>query len=220
MTTELLTSSPPIVTMADLLERLGDIPPHRVRLRPLPGTATEADVAAIQAREKRLFELVDGVLVEKAMGARESLLAGFILTFMNYFVLPRKLGRVLGPDGMMKLIPGLVRMPDVAYISRARLPGGRFPKEPVPLLVPDLAVEVLSEGNTPKEIGRKRRECFESGVRLVWVLDLETRTADVYTRPDRPDATVDADGALDGGDVLPGFTLSLKEIFALLDEEL
>ena len=57
-------------TVADLLESLGDIPPERVRMRPLPGTATEDDVIAILAREKRLCELVDGVLVEKADGIR------------------------------------------------------------------------------------------------------------------------------------------------------
>ena len=55
MATDLLIASPPIVTMADLLERLGDIPPNRVRLRPAPGTATEADVVAIEVHEKRLF---------------------------------------------------------------------------------------------------------------------------------------------------------------------
>src|SRR5687768_16806477 len=114
MTTDLLIASPPIVTMADLLERLGDIPPHRVRLRPAPGTATEADVVAIEARENRLFELVDGVLVEKPMGLPESILAGLILTMLNNFVLPRKLGKVAGADGMLKLVVGLVRIPDVA----------------------------------------------------------------------------------------------------------
>jgi tRNA A37 methylthiotransferase MiaB len=54
-----------IETVADLLESLGDIPPERIRMRPLPGTATEDDVLAVHASEKRLCELVDGVLVEK-----------------------------------------------------------------------------------------------------------------------------------------------------------
>jgi hypothetical protein len=52
-----------IETVADLLESLGDIPPERIRMRPLPGTATEDDVLAVHASEKRLCELVDGVLV-------------------------------------------------------------------------------------------------------------------------------------------------------------
>jgi hypothetical protein len=63
-----------IETLADLLEQLGGIAPDRVRFRPAPGTATEKDVLAIHDREGRLCELADGVLVEKAVGLRESLL--------------------------------------------------------------------------------------------------------------------------------------------------
>ena len=58
----LLVSSPEICTLADLLDRLGGVPPERVRFYPLPGTATEEDVVAIDAHEDRLCELVDGVL--------------------------------------------------------------------------------------------------------------------------------------------------------------
>lgn len=212
----LLTSSPDIATVADLLERLGGIPPERVRYYPMPGTATEADVVEIEERENRLCELIDGVLVEKPMSYRESMLAVLIATALNVFVRPRKLGVVTGADGMIKLFPGLVRIPDVAYVSRARLPGGRVPPEPIPHLVPDLAVEVLSKGNTPAEMARKRREYFEAGVRLVWLVDPGPRSVAVFTGVDQF-TTVNADGSLDGGVVLPGFTLTLKELFAELE---
>ena len=66
---------PPTWNVADLIEHLGRIPPQRIRVYPAPGTATEQDVIDIQDREDRLYELVDGVLVEKAMGFRESFLA-------------------------------------------------------------------------------------------------------------------------------------------------
>jgi hypothetical protein len=168
--TTTLTPSPSIPTLADLLARLGGVAPSRVRYYPSPGTATEADVVEIEARENRLYELIDGVLVEKPIGFPESLVAGFILTALNNHVLPRKLGVVSGADGMMRLFPGLVRIPDVAYVSRQRLPGGRVPTDAVPDLVPDLAVEVLNESNTPAEMERKRREYFQTGVRLVWIL--------------------------------------------------
>src|SRR6476646_2852855 len=131
----LLTSSPDIATVADLLERLGGIPPERVRYYPLPGTATEADVVEIEERENRLCELIDGVLVEKPVSFRESLLAGIILTALNNFVIPRRLGVVTGADGMIKLFPGLVRIPDVAYVSRERLPDGRVPAAHITQLV-------------------------------------------------------------------------------------
>ena len=70
-----LTPPGPIETLADLLRQLGGISPERVRFRPLPGTATERDVLDVQTREGRLCELVDGVLVEKGIGFRESFLA-------------------------------------------------------------------------------------------------------------------------------------------------
>jgi hypothetical protein len=73
-----LTPASTAETIADLIKRLGDIPADRVRLRPWPGTATEQDVLTIRQRERRLYELVDGTLVEKAMGFRESYLAWWL----------------------------------------------------------------------------------------------------------------------------------------------
>jgi Uma2 family endonuclease len=203
-----------IETVADLLDRLGGISPNRIRYRPAPGTATEADVAAIEAKENRLYELIDGVLVEKSTGYRESLVAGWILTALNVFVMPRKLGFVTGADGIIRLFPGLVRIPDVAYVSRERLPDGKVPNEPVPQVVPDLAVEVLSAGNTAAEMDRKRGEYFEAGVRLLWIVDPQTRTADVYVPSSKEPTTLDESSSLDGGDVLPGFALELRTLFA------
>ncbi len=213
----LLVSSPEIPRVADLLERLGGISPVRVRFYPLPGTATEADVVEIEAREKRLCELVDGVLVEKPMGFKESQLAAAIVTAISVFVKPGKLGVVTGEGGMVRLFPGLVRIPDVAYLSRERLPGGRVPREPVPQLVPDLAVEVLSASNTSAEIDRKCREYFEAGVRLVWLVDPDARKVTVLEGLDRS-STLSGDASLDGGAVLPGFTLALAELFAELED--
>src|SRR5436853_1355306 len=201
----LLPSSPQIPTLGVLLARLGDIPAQRVRFYPLPGEATEADVVEIEARENRLCELIDGVLVEKPMGYRESMLAGWILTALNAFVRPRKLGVVTGADGMLKLFRGMVRIPDVAYVSRQRLPGGRVPREPIPLLIPDLAVEVLSKSNTQAEMHRKRGEYFQAGVRLLWLVDPEARVVTVFTGPEEC-STLDQNQVLDGGVVLPGFT--------------
>jgi Uma2 family endonuclease len=215
--TTLLTSSPQIPTLGDLLARLGDVPAQRVRFYPLPGQATVADVVAIEARENRLCELIDGVLVEKAMGYRESLLALAIAAALRAFVVPHKLGVVSGADGMMQRLPGQVRIPDVAYVSRQRLPGGRVPSEPIPRLVPDLVVEVLSQSNTEAEMARKRREYFEAGVRLLWLVDLDARTVTVFTGPEEC-STLDQNQVLDGGAVLPGFTLPLPGLFAELDE--
>src|SRR2546430_11465144 len=101
-----------IRTVADLLERLGDIPAYRILLDPPPGTATEEDIFDVRRRDGRLCELVDGVLVEKAMGLRESILAGALLAILRAFVVPRNLGIIAGADGAVRLFPSLVRIPD------------------------------------------------------------------------------------------------------------
>ena len=114
------------------------------------------------------------------------------------------LGVCVGADGMMRIAPGLVRIPDVSFIAWESLPGRESPKEPIPDLAPDLAVEVLSEGNTKGEMARKVREYFEAGVILVWLIDPKKRTARVFSAVDKS-VLVRADQSLDGGDVLPGF---------------
>ncbi|HLN28523.1 MAG TPA: Uma2 family endonuclease [Gemmataceae bacterium] len=208
-----LAAPAPVQTIADLLKRLGDIPPERVRARPYPGTATEQDVIDIEAREGRLCELVDGVLVEKTVGYYEARLATILGYFLEHFLGEHDLGIVLGADGTLRLMPGLVRIPDVCFTSWRKFPQRELPAEPIPDLVPDLAVEVLSEGNTEAEMRRKLGEYFRAGVRLVWLIDPATRTARVHRSPTKK-ATVPADGTLVGGPVLPGFSLPLTTLFA------
>jgi Uma2 family endonuclease len=200
----------------DLLNQLGGISAERVRIIPSPGLATEQDVINADDHEDRLFELVDGVLVEKAMGYKESLWAASIVRRLGNFVVPRKLGFVAGADGMVRLMPGLVRIPDVSFISRQRLPDGMIPREPIPPIAPDLAVEVLSPSNTLREMDRKRREYFQAGCLLVWEVDPDARQVKVYDQPDQF-KTLTAQDNLDGGNVLPGFSISLSELFAELD---
>jgi Uma2 family endonuclease len=201
------------VTLADLLERFGPIPAARIRYDPPPGTATEDDVIALEARENRLFELVDGVLVEKAMGFYESFLAMRLAQFLSVFVERYTLGIVAGADGMLRLAPGLVRIPDISFVSWARLPQRRVPRQPIPDLVPDLAVEVLSDSNTPREMAQKLREYFAAGVRLVWYVDPVLQEIHVYTAPDQHEILT-TDHTLHGGEVLSGFTLPVRQLFA------
>ena len=200
------------LTVADLLERLGDIPAFRVRLHPPIGTATEADVIA----EERLCELVDGTLVEKAVGYYESLVASVLIHLLHLYCDPRKLGMIAGEAGMLKLEPGLVRIPDVSFISWDHFPGRKAPREPIPNLAPDLAVEVLSASNTPKEIHRKLGEYFAAGTRLAWIVDPVARTVRVHTAPD-VSTLLNEHETVDGGTVIPGFSLSIAEWFALAD---
>jgi Uma2 family endonuclease len=206
------TIAPPTIkTLADLRKRLGGIPLDRIWFHPAPGTATEKDVVDVEVRENRLCELVDGTLVEKAMGFEESRVAFELGTLVGPYVRQNDLGICVGADGMMRIAPGLVRIPDLSFIAWDKLPGRESPREPIPNLAPDLAVEVLSAGNTRAEMTRKVREYFEAGVVLVWLIDPRKRTAQVYSKPDRS-VLVRANQALDGGDVLPGFALVLADL--------
>jgi Uma2 family endonuclease len=200
-------------TIADLLHRLGGIPASRVRLVPTPGTATEQDVIAIHDRTNRLCELVDGVLVEKVMGFDESLYAMLLGAKLVNYLSAHDLGKVLGADGMVRLFPGLVRIPDVAFITWKNFPRSKRKRGEIPLVAPDLVVEILSKGNTPREMKRKLEEYFRAGVRLVWYVDPNRRTVRVYRASDQSVLLTD-DQQLDGGEVLSGFTLSIRDWFA------
>jgi Uma2 family endonuclease len=201
-------------TAADMQEHLGGIPLERIRMVPPPGTATVEDVERTRNETGHICELVDGVLVEKAVGLFESRVAAILVHFIERYLDAHDLGITVGEAGTLRILSGVVRAADVAFIRWERLPGGELPeKTPVPDLVPDLAVEVLSRGNTPGEMERKLREHFEAGVRLVWLIDPKTRTARVHTAVEQS-VFVDQDGTLFGDDVLPGFEVSLKELFA------
>ena len=201
-------------TVADLLERLGGIPAQRVRMKPYPGTATEQDVIAAEAAlDKRLCELVDGTLVEKPMGQYESRLAYLIGHFLEDYLELHDLGIGYGADAMLRIVAGRVRLPDVSFVSWDKLPNRELPAEPIANLVPDLAVEILSKGNTRREMKGKREEYFQGGARLVWEINPKKQSARVYTSPNQFQE-IDPDGALDGGDVLPGFVLPLQKLFA------
>jgi Uma2 family endonuclease len=197
-----------------LVEHLGDVPLRRVQTYPPPGTATEADVVAAEGEpRKRLCELIDGVLVEKEMGSRESLVAGILVQFLWNYLDEHDLGVVLGEGGMLRLFPGRVRIPDVSFIAWKHLPGGTFPNDPIANLSPDLAIEVLSPGNTKREIALKLRDYFQAGTTLVWIIDPKSQTAEAYTSPDRK-SKIAKNAALDGGTLLPGLRISLKDLFA------
>ena len=199
------------LTLVDLVDRFGPMPAGRIRTNPPPGTATEQDVIAIEEHESRLCELADGVLVEKTVGIYESYLAARLVQVLTEYVLERKLGIVLGADSMVRLTPGVVRIPDVSFISWNQLPGRRVPRVPIADLAPDLAVEVISPSNTAREMERKLQEYLASGVRLVWYVLPEPHEVHVYSADRNEVLTVDQE--ISGGDVLPGFVLPVRQMF-------
>ena len=202
---------------ADWLHDLGDIPLERIIMDPPPGTATERDLLVLVERDKRLCELIDGTLVEKPVGYLESLIAGWLITELNNFIGSRNLGYVSGEAGMIRMLSGRVRLPDVAFVSINDLPGGTLPNEPIPTLTPTLAVEVLSDSNTKAEIQQKLKEYFDSGTKLAWIIDPATRTIAVFEQlSEDPNRVLREGDVLDGGSAMPGFVLEVSRLFARL----
>ena len=203
--------------MEDLRQHLGGVSLSRIRLTPALGHAKVEDVLR-EEKAGRLVELENGVLMEKTMGWYESVLAGILIQFIRNFNDQNDLGQVLGADGSLQILPGIVKIPDVSFISWGRFPDQPLPRTPIPTLVPDLAVEVLSENNTADEMEFKLNRYFEAGVLLVWYIEPTTRSARAYTSPTEV-IRIAVDGELNGGQVLPGFTLKLADLFERADRQ-
>jgi Uma2 family endonuclease len=209
-------SQVPLWTASEVIAHFGDIPIARIRTSPAPGEATEADVIELHDHHDRLYELIDGTLVEKAMGWKESELALIIARLLGNFVQAHRLGKVFGSDGMFRLEPEQIRIPDVAYISKQRFAGRALGSDAFWELGCDLAVEVISPSNTRREMERKLGDYFAAGVAIVWLVYPKTREVAVYTSPNNS-ATLRGDDVLDGGTLLPGFSVPVAQIFAELD---
>jgi Uma2 family endonuclease len=156
---------------------------------------------------------VGGVLVEKPMGFRESLLAGIILQHLWNYLDKHDIGVAAGADGPVRLRLGLVRIPDVSFVSWKRLGGDEVPTDAVSKAIPELAIEILSESNTPKEIDLKLHEYFRAGVVLAWVIDPQQESVVVHTSPTKK-KQMGSEAVLEGSKLLPGFKLALKDLFA------
>lgn len=203
-------------TWEERLQDLGNIPASRVRTIPIPGTATVDDVTRLRSTEKRLYELVDGTLVEKSIGWQESLLAAILLHWLHNYLDVNRIGVATGADGMTRLFGDTVRGPDVSFVAWERMPNGQIPSAPIPDMVPNFVIEVIRTSNTYAEMSRKRREYFHAGVELLWMVDHRTRTVTVFRSA--LDATVyTEDKVLDGGKVLPGWEVNIAELFSRLD---
>lgn len=204
----------PFPTAVEWWDALGRVPFERIVFDPLPCTATEQDVVRLNDHEDRLCELIDGTLVEKTYGFDESVLEVRIAYLLMNHVIARKLGIVTGAGGPMRLFAGRVRIPDVAFVSFDRLPNRKSPGVPIPDLAPDLAVEVLSDRNTRREMENKLQEYFKAGTKLVWYVDFKTRSVEVYTSPANITRLSGGD-VLGGGNVLPGFEVVVSTLFEI-----
>ena len=200
------------ITAGDVAARLG-VPASRIVLRPIPGTATREDWIRCVETKSPLCELIDGTLVEKAMGASESRWASVLIGLLEQA--EARLGELRGTDELIyEIISGdgpvdsgeNGRLPDVSVIDAAAWDvAARKPAAPTPIL----AVEVLSPSNTKAEMNQKRTEYFAAGVQELWVLDPTLRQVEVWTAVDTM-TLIPPQEAIDASRCFPGLMIPVE----------
>ncbi len=160
------------------------------------------------------IELVKGEIVEMAPAGHEhGDIAGNIFASLHNFVHQRKLGKVYAAETgfLLSLNPDTVRAPDAAFVSSSRAAQQKR-REGFFNGAPDLAVEVMSPEDTVEQVEEKVLDYLRAGTKLIWVVHPKTQTITVY-RSLSNIRVLTLDDSLEGEEVLPGFTVPLKEIF-------
>ena len=159
------------------------------------------------------YELIDGVLVEKKMGALAALVGVYIGELLNAYCRRTGAGWVFSSEGGFRCFPdspNRVRKPDVSFVSAARLPLKDI--KGFPKIAPDLVVEVSSPHDRVHELEEKAEQFLTAGVRLVWIVHPETRSLRVL-RPNGSDSRLHETDQITGEDVLPGFSCGVSDFF-------
>ena len=180
-----------------------------------PALLTAADLMRLHSEGIR-GELIGGVLHQTvAAGMEHGQIVVNLAILVGNVVLPGRLGHLFCSDAGVQLEfgPDTVREPDLGFISAERLPlEVRVPGYAE--IPPDLVVEIVSPNDRPVAVHDKAQMWLRYGVRLVWVVNPETRT--IITMPaDGPDRTLYEDDTLDGGAVIPGFACPVRDVFDL-----
>ena len=175
-------------------------------------TFTPEDLLSIP--EAKGCELVDGLLVERNMGAESTWITTRLARYLDVFCDANRLGWVFtGEAGYLcfPFAPTLVRKPDASFVRRGRLPGGLPPTGHI-LLPPDLAVEVVSPNDLYYEVEREIHEYLRAGVPLVWVINPPTQVVRIH-RPGGSLTDLEGQQELTGENVLPGFRCRVADLF-------
>jgi len=165
-------------------------------------------------KDGRKYELLDGDFLVSPVAITHGKVCVRILTLLDGYVRPRKLGLILDSSIGCRLTPSCCLSPDVCFVSKARLPELAPAFDKFLAGAPDLVVEVISPSDRRKQIDRKMDRYFEHGARLGWIVDTKKQTVTVRSR----EAALTLSGPraiLGGGVVLPGFKCKVAEIFAV-----
>jgi Uma2 family endonuclease len=170
---------------------------------------------------KKRYELVNGEIVEMAPSNRvNSFIAALIVTEVNIFIRQNKLDAyALGADGGFAIDEENLRIPDVSFIYKERMPNiGDMDA----IVAPDFAVEVISPSETPRKINEKTALYLTNGTKLVWNVYPQERVVEVWTMGSNGKLEMQPffeGDSVTGGDVLPGFSLEVTRIFNVVPRE-
>ena len=174
---------------------------------------TAADLLRLYSEGVR-GELIRGVLCKTmSAGGEHGEIVFNLGGELRNFIKPRRLGRLAGSDSgvLLERDPDTVREPDIVFISANKIPPG-VRVTGYYEVIPDLVVEVKSPSDSRREVHDKARMWISHGVPLVWALYPDSRSIDVHT-PDAPRSILTDADTLDGGNILPGFTCKVSDIF-------
>jgi Uma2 family endonuclease len=159
-------------------------------------------------------ELVKGILTSRPYaGGQAGITGGHLSAMISEHVHRNRLGHALagGTGFQLECEPDTIRAASVAFIAHARFSSSKLPVD-YPQLAPDLVAEVISPWDRWEEIEEKVHDWLRAGVRLVWVVQPSTSSVTVY-RSLRDVHLLTQQDALDGFDVLPGFTCPVRALF-------
>jgi len=175
-----------------------------------------AEELLLLPRGKFRYELIKGELQRMSpTGDEHGRVTMELAAALYQYVKRNNLGRVYAAETGFQLEsdPDTVRAPDVAFVRQERIQEAGI-MEGYRSGAPDLAVEVLSPGNTKREMAEKVKDYFAAGARLVWIVNPKPKTVTVYRSLTDIDVLTEKD-TLDGGEVVPDFQIAVAEIFAL-----
>ncbi len=167
--------------------------------------------------DDKLREIVDGQVVEwDVTNVDHGFFAGVLARILGVFIYQHRLGMLATNDAMVRILGSAhhARGADIAFFARGRIPKDR--RAAATVTTPDLVIEILSPSDRAVDVQAKVRDWLRAGVRLLWYIDPVSGTTAVYA--DDRLTYVDPDDALDGGEVLPGFSLRLRDVFDELAE--
>ena len=186
----------------------------------LPPGAAITPESLLRMPDGKNYELIDGELVERKMSVLSGVVASRTNRLLGNYCEERNLGWVMDSEVGYQCFPwkpDRVRRADVSFISGQRYSLDQLSREGYSTVCPDLAVEVISPNDLANELDEKLEDYLRAGVKLIWVINPETRTLQVYY-PDGTSRRLHEADEVTGDEVIPGFRCSVATLFPAVPE--